>query len=126
MRTLLTAVAAMIVACLGAPGAYAQSMNLDEVFRCEGPEVAPENCLEARDTILNNCTSCHTFVPIVMQSFDGNGWRGLLTRHVQNGRVNQLSEETVENLRQYLAENFNGELPPPELPPALLETWTSY
>lgn len=108
------------------PPVQAQQLDLDEVFRCTGETVAPEQCVLARDTILNNCTTCHTFVPIVMQAFDGDGWRGLLTRHVENGRVSQLSVEDVETLRLYLAENFNGTLPPPDLPPALLETWTSY
>src|SRR5690606_36673602 len=88
--------------------------------------VSQDNCLAARQVLLNDCTTCHTFVPIVMQSFDENGWRGLLTRHVENGRVTQVPPEQIENLRLYLAENFNGDLPPPDLPPALLETWTSY
>ncbi len=108
------------------PVAQAQQLDLDEVFRCSGETVPQEDCLASREVILNSCTTCHTFVPIVMQSFDENGWRGLLTRHVENGRVSQLSAEQVETLRLYLAENFNGDLPPPELPPALLETWTSY
>jgi hypothetical protein len=111
---------------LTATGASAQQLDLDEVFRCSGETVSHENCLAARQVLLNDCTTCHTFVPIVMQSFDENGWRGLLTRHVENGRVTQVPPEQIENLRLYLAENFNGELPPPDLPPALLETWTSY
>lgn len=109
-----------------APEADAQQLDLDEVFRCSGETVTEDNCLAARQVLLNDCTTCHTFVPIVMQSFDENGWRGLLTRHVENGRVTQVPAEQIENLRLYLAENFNGDLPPPELPPALLETWTSY
>ncbi|GGA79201.1 hypothetical protein GCM10011385_36730 [Nitratireductor aestuarii] len=109
-----------------ATGASAQQLDLDEVFRCSGETVSQDNCLAARQVLLNDCTTCHTFVPIVMQSFDENGWRGLLTRHVENGRVTQVPPEQIENLRLYLAENFNGDLPPPDLPPALLETWTSY
>jgi len=108
------------------PDAQAQQLDLDEVFRCSGETVSSENCVAARQVILNDCTTCHTFVPIVMQPFDDNGWRGLLTRHVENGRVTQVPPDQIENLRLYLAENFNGDLPPPELPPALLETWTSY
>lgn len=110
----------------GPPAAQAQQLDLDEVFRCSEETVTRDDCLDARDAILNNCTTCHTFVPIVMQPFDGDGWRGLLVRHVENGRVDQLTPERVEIMRLYLAENFNGDQPPPELPPALLETWTSY
>ena len=105
----------------------AQGVNLDEVFRCAATDDAGKGkCLEARNLIVNNCTVCHTFVPIVMQSFDAGGWTGLLDRHVQNGRVNQLSAEQIAAIHDYLSDNFNGSLPPPELPPELLATWTSY
>ena len=121
------AVAGLLMGLIhSAPPASAQQLDLDEVFRCSEETVMRDDCLDARNVILNSCTTCHTFVPIVMQSFDGGGWRGLLTRHVENGRVGQLGPEQVENLRLYLAENFNGELPPPELPEGLLQTWTSY
>lgn len=103
---------------------HAQNLDLDVVFRCAVGEA--EDCLAARQTILNNCTSCHTFAPIVMQAFDSDGWTGLLDRHVKNGRVDQLSAAQVQQLHDYLADNFNGDLPPPELPAALLESWTSY
>ncbi|MEX2482454.1 MAG: hypothetical protein WD928_16470 [Gammaproteobacteria bacterium] len=107
--------------------AQAQDIDLDQIFRCSASEDAGKaNCSEARDLILNNCTVCHSFVPIVMQQFDSEGWTGLLERHVGGGRVNQLSPEQVQSIHDYLTANFNGELPPPELPPALLSTWTSY
>lgn len=105
----------------------AQELNLDEVFRCAASDDAGKvACAEGRGLILNNCTVCHTFVPIVMQQFDAAGWTSLLDRHVGNGRVNQLSPEQIASIHNYLAENFNGSLPPPELPPELLSTWTSY
>lgn len=107
--------------------ARAQDVNLDEIFRCAATDDAGKaHCLEARNLITNNCTICHTFVPIVMQQFDGAGWTGLLDRHVQNGRVNQLSPEQIAAIHDYLSDNFNGSLPPPDLPPELLATWTSY
>lgn len=107
-------------------GANAQDINLEDVFRCAGSNVGADQCVQARDLIVNNCTSCHSFVPIVMQGFDEAGWDALLDRHIGNGRVNQLSAEQLDLIHAYLTENFNGELPPPDLPPALLETWTSY
>ena len=124
----LFAVAALALAgaSLSLP-AQAQSIDLDQVFRCAATEEAgTANCAEARDLILNNCTVCHSFVPIVMQQFDANGWTSLLERHVNGGRVNQLSAEQVAAIHTYLSENFNGSLPPPDLPPELLSTWTSY
>lgn len=114
-------------AVLVATPTRAQDIDLDQIFRCSATEDAGvANCAQARDLILNNCTVCHSFVPIVMQQFDTDGWTSLLDRHVGGGRVNQLSPEQVQSIHDYLTENFNGELPPPELPPALLSTWTSY
>jgi mono/diheme cytochrome c family protein len=111
----------------GTPPVMAQDIDLDAIFRCAATDDAGKAaCLEGRNLILNNCTVCHTFVPIVMQSFDVDGWTGLLDRHRQNGRVNQLSDAQVQAIHDYLSANFNGTLPPPELPPELLATWTSY
>lgn len=105
----------------------AQDVDLNQVFRCAATDPAgTAACGEARGLIVNNCTACHTFVPIVMQQFDANGWTGLLDRHVGAGRIKQLSSQQVAVIHDYLSANFNGSLPPPELPPALLATWTSY
>lgn len=105
--------------------ARAQDLDMEEVFRChETPEVPAETCNEARSLILDNCTTCHAFVPIVLQQFDAEGWNGLLDRH--RPRVPQLSDEQIETIGAYLAANFNPDYEPPELPPELLEQWTDY
>lgn len=120
------ALAALLVSMAVAP-APAQEVNLDEIFRCAATDdPGKAQCLEARGLITNNCTICHTFVPIVMQSFDAAGWTGLLDRHRQNGRVNQLTDAQITAIHDYLSANFNGSLPPPDLPPELLATWTAY
>ena len=118
--------AGMLALSAGLGGnAAAQDVNVEEVLRClDHPEVGPEQCNEARDLILNNCTTCHTFVPIVLQQSDEGAWRGLLDRH--RSRATKLSEEDFNLIHQYLSANFNPENEPPELPPALLETWTDY
>jgi len=130
MRFLAAAIAAAAPpAAIGfaVSGSQAQGVDMDTVFRCSaGDDAGKANCQEARELILNNCTVCHTFVPIVMQQFDQGGWQSLLDRHVGGGRVDQLSPEQVGKIRDYLAANFNAEQPPPDLPPELLETWTSY
>ena len=105
--------------------AVAQDLDLAEIFRCVPSEKVDEAlCGEARDLIIDNCTICHAFVPIVLQHFDEQGWDGLFDRHAD--RSPQLSVTQVADMKKYLAENFNSSLDPPELPQALLDLWTSY
>ncbi len=131
LRAALSA-AVLTVFCAGAvyvshAVSQAQEVNIEEVFRCSSPDDAGKSkCLEARNLIMNNCTVCHTFVPIVMQQFDAGSWQSLMDRHVGGGRVDQLSPQEVAEIRDYLTANFNPDHPQPDLPPELLETWTSY
>ena len=77
-----------------------------------------------RDLLLNNCTSCHTFVPIVVLQMSKDAWERNSRDH--RGRVAALSDADFKTLYQYLIANFNPERPIPKLPPELLDTWTSY
>jgi hypothetical protein len=109
----------------GVRPAVADGLDMKKVFRCQATDKAGVSaCDKARDLILNNCTVCHAFVPIVLQQFDAAGWGGLLSRH--RSRVLQLSDAQVAEIRTYLTANFNATLPPPELPAELLKEWTSY
>ena len=110
---------------LFATSVKAQNVDLDEIFRCiETENVTAEDCDQATDLILNNCTTCHNFAPIVVQQFTPGAWQGLFDRH--RDRVRHLSDEQVDLMRAYLSANFNEELPPPEVPAALLADWTDY
>ncbi len=105
--------------------AQAQDLDMDEIFRCTPSEkVDAAMCSEARDLILNNCTICHAFVPIVLQQFDEKGWDGLFDRHAD--RSPQLTTAQKKDMVSYLAANFNPSIDPPELPQELLDLWTSY
>lgn len=126
-RMLLSLAVLVLFAASLPSGSRAQDLDLDTIFRCNGETaIEVETCVQERNVILTNCTVCHMFVPIVLQQFDEDGWRGLLDRHVGNGRVDQLTKEQVDELHAYLAATFNESLPPPDLPASLLETWTSY
>ena len=105
-----------------APRATAQNLDMNKIFRCG--TVDKDSCAKARTLILDNCTSCHVFVPIVLQQFDEAGWQGLFDRH--KDRIPQLDADQVKLMRSYLAANFNPQNSPPELPPDLLKQWTSY
>tara|TARA_Y100000817_G_scaffold294361_1_gene268192 strand:+ start:345 stop:782 length:438 start_codon:yes stop_codon:yes gene_type:complete len=102
-----------------------QDIDMEEIFRCSpSAEIGPEECSEARDLILNSCTLCHAFVPIVLQQFDRSGWDGLFDRHAD--RSPELSADQIEDMKSYLAANFNPSIDPPDLPTYLLDLWTSY
>ncbi|MEX2482455.1 MAG: hypothetical protein WD928_16475 [Gammaproteobacteria bacterium] len=99
----------------------AQDLDLDVIFNCstDGPlgEQTPEQCLESRSVLLNSCTACHTFVPIVKAQKSEEAWNSTLSVH--RSRVPDLTDEQFEALRAFLITHFNETLPPPVLPPAL-------
>ena len=89
------------------------SVNLDEIF--------PPG--RGRELVLNNCTTCHTFVPIVILQMTKEAWQRNSRDH--RGRVTALSDADFKTLYQYLQASFNPSRPVPKLPPELLETWTA-
>jgi len=113
-----------VLAVVSAP--QAQSVDLDAIFNCaaDGPlgSQTPEQCLESRGVLLNSCTACHTFVPVVKAQKTPDGWNATLDVH--RSRVPDLSDEQFEALREFLNAHFNDTLPPPELPPALEQLGT--
>ena len=89
-------------------------VNIDEIF--------PSG--RGRDLLLNNCTGCHTFVPIVVLQMTREAWERNSRDH--RGRVAALSDADFKTLYDYLIANFNPNRPVPKLPKELLDTWTSY
>lgn len=89
-------------------------VNLDEIF--------PRG--QGRELLLNNCTTCHTFVPIVTLQMTADAWDR--NRSIHRERVPNLSEDEISVLYSYLKANFNPKRPPAKLPQALLDTWTAY
>lgn len=111
----------------------AQFVDMSEMFPCEWEGVRGltdeqqeelSRCFLARELIINNCTLCHSFVPIVLQQFDEAAWKGLLDRH--RPRVGHLGDEEIETMHWFLAKTYNPDNPPPPVPPELLDDWTSY
>jgi len=77
-----------------------------------------------RELVLNNCTSCHTFVPIVILQMTKEAWER--NRRDHSDRVAGLSEAEKDTLYEYVTANFNPDHQIPKLPKELLKTWTSY
>jgi hypothetical protein len=97
-----------------APDARRATVNLDEIF--------PPG--RGRELLLNNCTTCHTFVPIVILQMTKEAWERNSRDH--RGRVASLSDADFKILYEYLIANFNPNRPVPKLPQELLNTWTAY
>jgi len=77
-----------------------------------------------RDLVLQNCTNCHSIVPIVLARFDSGGWDQ--NRAKMEPKVPQVSKQQVDQVYAYLKKNFYPGKPVPKLPQDLLNTWTSY
>jgi hypothetical protein len=77
-----------------------------------------------RNLVLNNCQNCHTWVPILILQMNEQEWDRWSREHRQ--RVEGLVDDEFSTLLSYLKVNFNPDTPVPELPPALLEAWTTY
>jgi hypothetical protein len=121
--------AAMIAALAGALApsrARAQSdVDISKIFWCKDGEnggQTADQCAEARDLILQNCTSCHTFVPIVKAQKSEQEWNATLATH--RSRLPDVSDDDYAKIRAYLIPHFNPQHPKPELPPALEQLGT--
>ena len=90
------------------------AFNINDVF----PEGA------GRDLVLDNCQSCHVLVPILVLPLDEAAWYRSSLEHRE--RVEGLTDTEFEALYEYLASNFTPDKEAPELPPALLDSWTTY
>lgn len=99
----------------------AQGADIEAIFNCSagGPlgEQAPEQCTASRTVLLTNCTSCHTFVPIVKAQKSPESWKSLMQVHRE--RAGQIPEEDYAQLELFLVAHFNETNPVPALPPEL-------
>lgn len=89
-------------------------LNMDEIFP-PGP---------GREAVLDNCTNCHTIVPLVVLQYPQAQWDNSARNH--RGRVPSMSDADFKAAYAYLAKNFNPDHPVPKLPQELLDTWTDY
>jgi hypothetical protein len=89
-------------------------LNMDEIFP-PGP---------GRQEMLDNCTTCHTFVPMVVLQMSQSLWDTNALGH--RDRVPRMSDADYKLAYEYLAKNFNPDKPVPVLPQELLNFWTDY
>lgn len=99
----------------------AQSVNIEEIFWCEGRPIGdqtPEECVKTRAAILAACTSCHVFTPIVVAQKTEQAWDAFLDAH--RVRVEGLSDADYALIREFVKVHFNPDNPVPTLPDALM------
>ncbi len=96
-----------------APAAKPGALDLNAIFP-PGP---------GKDLVLQNCTSCHTIVPIVTGQKPRGQWEVTKNNHLQ--RVSGLQRDQIDTIFTYLENNFGPDNPVPQLPPELLNTGTS-
>ncbi len=85
-------------------------LDLDTIF-------PPGN---GRDLVLDNCTTCHTFLRIVSGQRTAEQW-GYVRRDMRS-KVSYLSDADIDELFSYLEANFNDTKPVPSLPDWFLAT----
>lgn len=87
----------------------------------------PSKPPETREMVLQICTGCHNFVPIVIGQKTPEEWKGTIDRHRDFSlKPYGVTAKQEEAMLKYLQENFNPKKPVPELPQELLDAWTSY
>lgn len=74
---------------------------------------------EGRELLLQNCTGCHSFVPIVTGQRPQERWSSLKEDH--KDKAAGISESDYDIIFDYLAENFNDTKPEPQFPQWFLE-----
>lgn len=87
----------------------------------------PSKPPEIREMVLQICTGCHNFVPIVIGRKTPEEWKGTVDRHRDFSlKPYGVTAKQEEAILKYLQENFNPKKPVPELPKELLDAWTNY
>jgi hypothetical protein len=82
---------------------------LDQIF--------PPGSLKERELVLYNCGSCHSWVCAVIGQRAPESWNSTKATHAD--RVSGLSQDDLDMLFNFLAENFNDTKPEPNLPEEL-------
>jgi hypothetical protein len=96
--------AAPSIAPTATGAAVGQKLNLDDYM--------PKGT--ARDLVLRDCTTCHSFVPIITGQRPNARWLSLKQDH--KDKASAVSQADYDTEFNYLIENFNDKKPEPKLP----------
>ena len=108
---------------LWAPAAAQEQLDMNAIMPCGTADFAgkqtAEQCDAARDAFMQNCTSCHSFVPIVLLQKDEAGWDATLSQH--RSLAPEISRSDFDLIAQFLKDHFRPDRPVPHLPKALID-----
>jgi hypothetical protein len=103
--------------------AAAQDLDLNAIMPCGTPDFAGKqsaaDCTSARSLLMQQCTSCHSFVPIVRQQKEESGWDATIASHRE--RVSSMSDNELNLLAQFMKDHFRPDRPVPNLPQQLID-----
>jgi hypothetical protein len=105
------------------PASAQDQLDLNAIMPCGTPGFAgkqtADQCNAARNLFMQNCTSCHSFVPIVLLQKNEAGWDGTLAYH--RPLLPQLSQADFDLVGQFLKDHFRPDRPVPNLPKTLID-----
>ena len=113
---------ALMLAAVLAPArpAAAQGLDVEKVFWCTEGKIGDQTkdqCLAARENILDNCTSCHAITPIVKAQKTPDAWSAFLQPH--RIKVPDMADADFTEVGKFLKAHYNPQNPVPKLPPEL-------
>jgi hypothetical protein len=76
-----------------------------------------------RELVLEHCVGCHSIAPIAVAAKSADEWDA---QHENHSRFLKFSQADQDVLYKYLKKYFAEDRVIPDLPPELLQNWTTY
>lgn len=112
------------LAGLVTPQARAQGLDIDATMPCAPPghsgRQSAELCEKSRGLFMQNCTSCHTVIPVMRMQKPESEWDGTLIRHRE--KMSEAADEDLDLIRQFLKDHFRPDRPVPPIPQELIDS----
>ena len=113
-----------LLATLVAPSAWGQGLDIDAAMPCAPPAhvgtQSPDVCSRSRDLFMQNCTSCHTVIPVIRMQKPDNEWDATIVRHRE--KITEAADEDLELVGQFLKDRFRPGRPVPKIPQELIDS----
>lgn len=102
----------------------AQGLDVNAVMPCAPPahsgKQAPDVCEQSRGLFMQNCTSCHTVIPVVRMQKPDAEWDATLVRHRE--KMSEAEDADLDLIKQFLKDHFRPDRPQPNVPQELIDS----